>query len=59
MGRFVGALAMKNRLEFFVATIGWVLFVFVLIGVLHVAAVMESNALKLQDMRHERSEVLK
>ena len=47
---------MKDPLEYFVATIGWVLFIFVLIGVLHVAAVMESNALKLQDAHLGRAE---
>lgn len=47
---------MKEPLEFFVATIGWVLFVFVLIGVLHVAAVMESNALQRQDTHLGRGE---
>lgn len=47
---------MKNRLEFFVATIGWVLFVFAMVGVLHLAAVMESTALQKQDEHLGRAE---
>ena len=47
---------MKDPLEFFVATIGWVLFVFAMVGVLHVAAVMESNALQRQDTHLGRAE---
>lgn len=47
---------MKDPLEFFVATIGWVLFVFFMVGVLHVAAVMESNALQKQDVHLGRAE---
>ncbi len=50
---------MKDPLEFFVATIGWVLLVFAMVGVLHVAAVMESNALQKQDMNIHQKEALK